>query len=139
MRQVSCRKCRCNAYPHTTSAYTPTPTRPPALHAGQPRVFARARVFAVQVVVLAVQKRVLGKEHPSTLLSAHILASTYSDQGKHAEAEALQVVTLAVAKRVLGDRHPHTVVFARALAASDRKRTAATAGALVTLLMACGV
>ena len=76
--------------------------------------YAEAEVL--QVVVLAVRKRVLGEEHPSTLTSASSLAMTYSAQGKHAEAEALKVAVLAAQKRVLGDEHASTLSSANNLA-----------------------
>ena len=72
----------------------------------------------LQVAALAVQKRVLGEEHPNTLTAADNLAHTHSQQGKHAEAETLQVATLAVQKRVLGEEHPDTLTSAGNLAAT---------------------
>ena len=60
----------------------------------------------------------LGEEHPDTLTSASNLALTYSQQGKHAEAEALQVAVLAVRKRVLGEEHPNTLTSANNLAST---------------------
>ena len=44
----------------------------------------------MQREVLAVQKRVLGAEHPGTLTTASNLAQSLSRQGKHAEAEGLK-------------------------------------------------
>ena len=40
--------------------------------------------------VLAARKRVQGEEHPNTLTTAGNLASSLSDQGKHAEEEGLK-------------------------------------------------
>jgi hypothetical protein len=40
-------------------------------------------------VCLAVRRRVLGEDHPSTLMSIDNLASLLQDQGKLAEAEPL--------------------------------------------------
>ena len=42
--------------------------------------------------MLAVSTRVLGHAHPGTVAHTRQLASTYRDQGRHAEAEALAVV-----------------------------------------------
>ena len=39
--------------------------------------------------VLAVETRVLGPEHPDTLLTARNLALSLTQQGKHAEAEQM--------------------------------------------------
>ena len=74
------------------------------------------------MAVLAVRKRVLGEEHPNTLTSASNLALTYSQQGKHAEAETLQVAVLAVEKRVLGEEHPDTLTSANNLAPRTASR-----------------
>jgi hypothetical protein len=52
--------------------------------------------------VLAERKRVLGAEHPDTLVAADNLARTLADQGKRAEAEEMEREVLAVRKRVLG-------------------------------------
>ena len=51
----------------------------------------------------------LGPEHPDTLESINNLAKTYSDQGKHSEAEELQIHVLETRKRVLGPEHPDTL------------------------------
>jgi hypothetical protein len=59
--------------------------------------------------VLAVRKRALGPEHPSTLWSAAKLADSLSHQGKHAEAQPLFDATLEVQRRVLGPAHPNTL------------------------------
>ena len=67
---------------------------------------------------LAAQKRVLGDEHPNSLLTAANLAITLMQQGKDAEAEALCRETHAAQKRVLGDEHPNTLHTAGHLASS---------------------
>ena len=54
-------------------------------------------------------KRVLGKEHPSTLISMSNLASTHRDQGRWKEAEELNVGVMDTRKRVLGEEHPDTL------------------------------
>ena len=48
----------------------------------------------VQLDVLATTNRVLGEEHPDTLMSAANLASTYSKQGKYTEAEKILIDVL---------------------------------------------
>ena len=50
----------------------------------------------------AVHMRVLGAEHPDTLLTAGSLSSALSDQGKYAESEMIQREMLVAEKRVLG-------------------------------------
>ncbi|OCK89827.1 uncharacterized protein K441DRAFT_582627 [Cenococcum geophilum 1.58] len=39
--------------------------------------------------VMETRKKVLGAEHPSTLMTMHNLASTYKNQGRWKEAEEL--------------------------------------------------
>jgi hypothetical protein len=65
--------------------------------------------------VLGVQKRVLGAEHPSTLLSAGSLAASLAFQDKFAEAERMLHAALASHRRVLGPNHPNTLAAARSL------------------------
>ena len=55
------------------------------------------------------RRRILGAEHPDTLMSMNNLASTYWAQGKTAEAAALQEEVLEKRKRILGAEHPHTL------------------------------
>jgi hypothetical protein len=57
-------------------------------------------------VLLAVQQRVLGSEHPSTLTTANNLANALKAQGRYGEAETMYRETLAVRQRVLGSEHP---------------------------------
>jgi tetratricopeptide (TPR) repeat protein len=56
-----------------------------------------------------IRKELLGKEHPATLTSLFILASTYRRQGRWKEAEELQVSVMETDKRVLGEEHPDTL------------------------------
>ena len=79
--------------------------------------------------VLAARRRVLGEEHPDTLISASDLAMSLSLQAKYAEAEAMLEAALEArrrvlgdarrvlgdARRVLGDAHPKTLSAARSL------------------------
>jgi hypothetical protein len=56
----------------------------------------------LEVLVMETVKRVLGAEHPSTLISIGNLASTYRNQGRWKEAEELEVRVMEMRKRVLG-------------------------------------
>ena len=67
---------------------------------------------------LAAGKRVFGKEHPNTLLTAANLANTHHDQGRHAEAEGLQAWVLEASRRVNGKEHTHTLNATTNLAAT---------------------
>ena len=51
----------------------------------------------------------VSEEHPGALHTAAELASTWSDQGKHADAEKIRLEVLATRKRVLGEEHPDTL------------------------------
>ena len=68
--------------------------------------------------VLAVRKRVLGDEHPDTLMTAGNLALSLSGQGQYDEAVAMEREVLAVKQRVLGADHPSTLTTAGDLASS---------------------
>ena len=59
---------------------------------------------------MKMRMRVLGAEHPKTLISMSNLASTYSRQGRWTEAEELQVQVLEARKSVLGAEHPDTLI-----------------------------
>ena len=52
------------------------------------------------------RKKVLGQEHPDTLIGMANLASTYWNQGRWNEAEELNVQVMETRNRVLGqERH----------------------------------
>jgi hypothetical protein len=51
---------------------------------------------------LEAQERVLGKEHPDTLISVNNLAELYTAQGRYREAEPLLKRALEARERVLG-------------------------------------
>jgi tetratricopeptide (TPR) repeat protein len=53
--------------------------------------------------------KLLGPDHPDTLVSLHDLANSYSDLGRHAEACALREETLALSRSKLGFDHPDTL------------------------------
>ena len=73
------------------------------------------RRWDVGIETWAVQKRVLGEEHPHTLVSASNLASALLKQGDFSEAERLFRGTLNIRKRVLGEEHPSTVAMSNSL------------------------
>jgi non-specific serine/threonine protein kinase/serine/threonine-protein kinase len=58
---------------------------------------------------LEARRRVLGPEHPDTLLSMMNLSNTLQSESKYAEAEKLQRETLDIQRRVLGPEHPDTL------------------------------
>jgi tetratricopeptide (TPR) repeat protein len=70
--------------------------------------------------LLPIQQRVLGPEHPNTLLTAVNLASALHSQGKYAEAETTYREVLRIQQRVLGLEHPDTVKTANDLATCVR-------------------
>jgi tetratricopeptide (TPR) repeat protein len=57
---------------------------------------------------LDIQRRVLGPEHPDTLLSMGNLAHFLTENGRYTEAEKLYRQTLDIRRRVLGPDHPNT-------------------------------
>ncbi|TKA52018.1 hypothetical protein B0A49_12511 [Cryomyces minteri] len=72
----------------------------------------------LEVQVIETRKRVLGHEHPDTLISISNLASTYSEQGRLKEAEELEVQVIETRKRVLGDEHLDTLISISNLAST---------------------
>ena len=61
------------------------------------------------------RRRVLGEEHPSTLISANNLAATLFRRAKYTEAEQMLQSALDASRRVLGNAHPQTLVTQRCL------------------------
>ena len=82
--------------------------------AEQGGLFARAE--AMYRELLSAQRRVLGPEHPETLMSSSNLANTLYSQGKYTDAETMQRDALSVQRRVLGPNHPSTLISATSLA-----------------------
>jgi tetratricopeptide (TPR) repeat protein len=68
--------------------------------------------------VLEIEKRDLGAEHPSTLVSMNDLALTFWNQGRYREAEELILEVIDTRKRVLGQEHPDTLVSIGSLAST---------------------
>lgn len=62
--------------------------------------------------VLKKLKKVLGPEHPKTLISVHNLGSVLKNMGKYEEAELMHQRTLKEREKVLGPEHPHTPLSA---------------------------
>src|SRR6266850_3592298 len=58
--------------------------------------------------MIEIKNRVLGPEHPHTLLSKRSLASTLFHEHRYAEAEKLQRTTLEAERRAFGFEHPQT-------------------------------
>ena len=59
--------------------------------------------------VLDMREKLLGAEHPHTLLSMSEMAMTYSSQGKWNKAEQLIVQVLDMRKKLFGAEHPDTL------------------------------
>ena len=71
-------------------------------------VYDRAENLLVRV--METTSRVLGEEHPDTLIKMGNLALIYSFQGRWTEAEKLHVQVFEIEKRVLGEEHPNTLI-----------------------------
>ncbi len=85
----------------------------------------------LQEEVLAAFERLLGAEHPDTLISKDNLASTLYAQGDLTAARRLQEEVLAARERVLGEEHPDTLASNDNLASTVRalgKSSASTRG-----------
>ena len=70
---------------------------------------------------LAAQERVLGPDHPHTLLSRNNLAEAYRAAGQTGEAIALHKQNLTARQQVLGPDHPDTLQSRDSLAAAYQK------------------
>jgi hypothetical protein len=57
---------------------------------------------------MAISRRMLGTEHPETLLFMNNLADAYTGQGKYAQADALLSGALEIERRALGPEHSIT-------------------------------
>ena len=55
------------------------------------------------------KEKILGKEHPDTLVSIGNLALLYRSQGRYGEAEPLLKQVLQLSEKVLGKEHPNTL------------------------------
>ena len=77
-------------------------------------LYPRAQLLLQQA--MEIRQRVLGPEHPDTLVSVNTLANVLYDEGRYAEAEKLDRETLDIRRRVLGSQHPDTLVSVNTLA-----------------------
>ncbi|MEJ2703724.1 MAG: serine/threonine-protein kinase [Sedimentisphaerales bacterium] len=73
------------------------------------------RAEPLYLKALRIKKRVLGGEHPDTLISMNNLALLHYYQGRYGEAEALCLKTVKTMKRVLGEDHPNTLTLMNTL------------------------
>jgi tetratricopeptide (TPR) repeat protein len=64
----------------------------------------------LQAEVLALDRKVLGPEHPETLIAMNDLAIAYRDTGRQEEALKLQEELLALSRKVLGPEDPGTLI-----------------------------
>jgi hypothetical protein len=60
---------------------------------------------------LPARERLLGSEHPDTLISLNNLAHLYETQGRRREAEELFLRAVTGAEKVLGWEHPNTKTY----------------------------
>jgi tetratricopeptide (TPR) repeat protein len=72
--------------------------------------------------VVEVERRVLGADHPDTLISMANLAATYSKQGQHDKAEKLKVQVVESSQEILGADHPDTLTRMANLAVTFSER-----------------
>ena len=75
-----------------------------------------AAALQAEEAACVVSRRVLGDEHPDTLMSMNNLALTLRAQGDLNGARVLQEQALAVCRRVLGEEHPATLTSMNNLA-----------------------
>ncbi|MEV6305670.1 tetratricopeptide repeat protein [Actinoplanes sp. NPDC051861] len=71
--------------------------------------------------VLAGMRRLLGEDHPGTLMTRHSLAIAYRESGRPDEAISEFEQVLADARRLLGDDHPNVLIARNQLAIAYRE------------------
>ncbi|MEN8221077.1 MAG: tetratricopeptide repeat protein [Pseudomonadota bacterium] len=83
-------------------------------------LFEKAGYFSAAIPLLRralfINKKVLGKEHPSTATSLNNLAFLYKTKGDYDSAEPHYKRALAIREKVLGKEHPSTVASLNNLA-----------------------
>jgi tetratricopeptide (TPR) repeat protein len=79
-----------------------------------------AEAIAMYEPLLTDLERILGTEHPNTLIHRHNLAFAYRAAGRVGEAVAIFERLLADCERVLGPTHPSTLNTRQALAVAYR-------------------
>ena len=72
----------------------------------------------LEVDVMELSKKLLGAEHPDTLISMGNLALTYKGKGRWNVAEKLEVDVMELRKRLLGAEHPDTLTSMAYLAST---------------------
>ena len=82
--------------------------------------YNEAEKYAFSVV--ETRSRLLGEEHPDTLISMNKLASIYRNQGRWKEAEQLGIQVLELQKRVLGEEYPDTLISINNLALTHQNQ-----------------
>ncbi|MEP0872382.1 tetratricopeptide repeat protein [Trichocoleus desertorum AS-A10] len=65
---------------------------------------------------LSIYCKVLGNEHPNTVISLNNLAALYDAQGRYEAAELLYSEALSIRRKVLGNEHPDTATSLNNLA-----------------------
>ena len=64
----------------------------------------------LKIQVWDARNKLLGEEHPDTILAMGNLAFTYCHLGKYKEAEELEIQVLDARIRLLGEEHPATIL-----------------------------
>lgn len=76
---------------------------------------------------LALERALIGPDHPRLAVGLNNLASAVHYQGRHGEAEPLYREAIAIARRNFGDTHPHVAQFTENLATLHDDRGAPAA------------
>ena len=76
------------------------------------------KVEELEVVMMEKRKRLLGENHPDTLLGMRNVANIYRNQGRWNDAEELSSVVMEKTKRLLGEDHPDMLLSMGTLAAT---------------------
>ena len=76
----------------------------------------------LEVQVMDMRKKLLGAEHPDTLISMGNLASTYRNQGRWNVAEQLEIQVMNMRKKLFGAEHPDILVSMGNLANTYRNQ-----------------
>jgi hypothetical protein len=61
--------------------------------------------------VLATRQKILGLEHPDTIMTLHNFACALHAKGQTEEALQLSLQATQLAEKVIGLNHPHTIVY----------------------------
>jgi len=74
------------------------------------------------VLVMETMKRVLGEEHPDSLISMGNLAFTLQGPRQVQRGRGTGVLVMETMKRVLGEEHPHSLTSMENLASTYRNQ-----------------